>query len=397
MSLTPAYITLLSTQVAPVRETAERLSDMRDKNITHMVEEETLLLWITGIVIGLFAMALLFFLATLVSRKIKNIKMARVEVLDQKYLQFLSELISGEAANPMHGLLGLQSETTLSLDKDDIAKALPREVLKTNLLELHRHLAGEEKGKLREVYLMWGYAKEALKDLNAKQYERRVAAIGELAQMDIRDAYQDIFELINDKTEVVRDKAIKARAQLDVAPLSMLSELEHSLSPWQQTFIYNALVHFHSENLPSLQKYLDAEREDIVLFSMTLAGKFYQTDCVDILLAKLEEESRDIRYRAIEVLGQFPSPVVKEKLQLHFDGATEAGEQHQVLKALESMLNTEDTDWLFALLSADDRDLVITAARFLQTINENADLALAISPEKEEWLQHALDASIHQL
>ena len=84
------YLAKISTVHAAsnnsLSDAAVKLSDMRDENITGIVTEELLLQWITGIVIGLFALALFFFIYTLISRNFKNKKKVKVDDLNQKYI-----------------------------------------------------------------------------------------------------------------------------------------------------------------------------------------------------------------------------------------------------------------------------------------------------------------------
>lgn len=389
---------ILSTvQQNTLAKGAEKLSSMRDKNVTNLVSEELLLQWVTGIVIGLFAMALFFFFSTLISRALNNKKQVVIDELNNKYLMFLTELISGDATDAMYKELELSTETTLSLDKDDITDPRSRKVLKANLLELYRHISGDEKKKLRNVYLMLGYAKETVKSLKSRDYETRVNAIHELSLIDVKDAYADIFELINDKAETVRDAAIKARARRAEQPLAMLEQIQYPLSAWQQTAIYNAIVRYHKDNIPSFAPYIKLEDERIVRFSIKMASTFQQVECINELFVRLNDSSKDIRLEVIAALVKFESIETKNKLIERLVLVEDTIEELAILTSLKGMIEDTDTDWLLDKLSSENREVVITCSRMLRDMDKNKDLLSYVTDENEDWVKHAIDQSIQRL
>lgn len=383
-------------QVSGLERTAHRMGDMRDENITNLVQEETLVMWITGIVTLLFTLAFLFFFFTIYSRNRKNKREARAEELQKKYYNFLSELVSGESSGGMLSMLSGDGETTLTLSEADIKNEFNRAVLKTNLMDLHRLLAGPEKGKLREVYLMLGFAVSALKELGNKNPYKRRDAVDELAQMDIRDAYDSIFKLINDKSEIVRDAAIQARAELDANPLTMLKELEFSFSPWQQSKIFKQVTVHSQISHDSLQYWLSAEREDISSFLLKLISHFHWDDSIPELLQYVQSGKQGLRMKVIEVLGAFPSQRVKDCL-LEALNKTEGEENIMVvLKALSTMLTSEDQNWLIDLMQTAEKRVTMLVAHMLQ---QSVDVrAIPVFDEnRKQWIQHAINLKTTKL
>ncbi len=375
---------------------AVKLSDMRDENITGIVTEELLLQWITGIVIGLFALALFFFTYTLISRNVKNKKKVKVDDLDQKYQMFLSELVSGTDGS-IHEELGLRVDTTLSLDLTDLKDKLSRMVLKKNILELYRFISGPEKNTLRNTYLMLGFAKEAMSALINGNSEKKVIAIDELSMLHIRDAHETMFTLVNDKSEVVRDAAIAARARRDENPLTILDELQYPFTEWQQTGMYNAIVKYHKNNIPSFKKYIKSDNNNVACFSISLASLFQQTDCINDIIGRLNDANQKIRFEAAKALPAFASEKVKCSLKDRLDNTSDTEEVCMLLQALQHMVDSDDTDWLLELMSVNDRDIVIEAAKVLAKLDKIKELKALQTNENKTWINHAIDKAIHAL
>lgn len=376
---------------------AHKLSDMRDKNITGIVTEEVLLQWIAGIVLGLFALALFFFVYTLLSRHTKNRKNTKVVDLDQKYQMFLSELISGTNDSSIVEGLGLRIDTTLSLELADLKDKLSRETLKKNLLELYRFISGPEKNTLRNVYLMLGYAREAMEALSSHSYEKKVVAIDELSMLHVRDAYSILFTLVNDRSETVRDAAIAARARRDENPLAMLNELKYPFTKWQQTGVYNALIKYHADNIPSLKNYIKSTDKNIACFAINLASLFQQTECMEYIVERLNDEDSTIRTEVIKALPAFASEAVKGLLIDRLRKAEDSDETCIVLKSMQGMIDNEDADWLLDLMATNDRDIVIEAAKVLTAIDKVQELNAIRNEKNSTWINHAIDKAIHAL
>lgn len=384
------------TKNSSLAETAVKLSDMRDENITNLVTEELLLQWIAGIVIFLFAAALFFFFFSLISRAMKNKKQAKVDVLNEKYRLFLSEIVSG-TDNAMKAELGVSADSTLSLDLSDINGRLSRAVLKENLLELYRHISGQEKEAIRNIYLMLGYAKEAIHALKNGNVPKRIQAIDELSMLDVKDTHKEVFKMVNDKSEAVRDVAIAARARRDEHPLSLLEDLQNPFSKWQQSVVYNALVKYHADHIPSFKKYVISSNQDIAYFSMRLASLFQQAECAVPISKRLDDDSKEVRLEAARSLSAYPSGEFKELLQEQLDNTNDVQEKCVLLKAMRDMIDGTDTDWLLDLVIKGDRDVVIESANMLAGIGKIDELSNVINNTNEPWLKHATDKSIHAL
>ena len=384
----------LSTSLSPLKNAAHNLGDRRDENITQLIEEETLKLWIICIVIFLAGCAFLLFSYTVIHRHLANKKDAKKKLLKQKYTQFLAELTSGAEADSMLSMLDSTGEKTLTLDYEDLKDLSHRQVLLEGIKTLHRQFNGEIQTRLRATYLMMGFASDALKSLKSKKPQRRAAAIKELSQFDIRDAYSTIFSLVNDPSQSVRDAAIKGRAKLDTHPLLQLKELKYELTDWQKSLIHFEMSKISREDLPRIHTYLNPEKEDQYSFIAKMSNEYRQKEMVAPLLSHITHKSTIIRNATYEALSNFPSEQVKNALLEQLTGTTAPEEQNNLLKAISEMLDIGDLQLLQDVLTLEDRDLVIEAARQLLKLSPGFADEIPNDYTHMEWVAHAIDPKI---
>lgn len=384
----------IPSNLSPLKDAAHNLGDRRDENITQLIEEETLKLWITCIVVFLVGCTFLLFCYTLIHRHLKNKKDEKEKLLNKKYTQFLAELTSGAESDSMLSMLDSTGEKTLILDYQDLKNRGHRKVLLDGIRTLHRQFSGEVQSRLRETYLMMGFASDALKGLQSKKPQKRAAAIKELSEFDIRDAYSTIFALVNDKSQSVRDAAIKGRAKLDTHPLLQLKELNYELSDWQKSLIHFEISKISREDLPRLHTYLNPEKEDQFSFITTISSEYRQKEMVAPLLSYIAHNSASIRKMTHKALSNFPSKQVKEALLQQLIATAAPEEQKTLLEAVSEMLDDNDLQLLKDLLSLENRELVIESARQLLKIAPELVEKLPTDFNHKEWVAHAIDPKI---
>lgn len=374
---------------AEVRASFENeLTSRGTEGITSIVQYEVLMSWIEGVSGFLLSLTILFFLSVLFSRYSKNRREAHVKALQKKYFEFLSELISGDYSVKSLGLLAGDGEITLKLSNQDVTNEFNRSVLKTNLLDLHRFLNGNEKEKLRELYLILGFATTALSHLKSKNPYKRKNAIAELSQMDIREAYDSIFQMINDASEVVRDAAIHARAELDMSPLAMLKELSHPFTPWQQSKVFLQVTSHSQISEDILSLWFSSERNDISGFLLKLIAHFHWDNSISELLKYEQSGRNELRMEVIETLGSFPSGKVKDCLLTAFGKTEIEKEKVVILKAVANMLSREDQNWMLELLQTSGKRITMIVAQLLHLSMDVSSIEV-LDENRRRWIQHA--------
>ena len=327
---------------------------------------------------------------SLYSRRKKNSQIAKGKKLNQKYHLFLSELASGNYENKALELMAGEKETTLALNKIDFMEPFHRTTLLNSLLNLHRDLAGEAAHKLREIYLSLGYKEESLKKLKSRSWEKRVAGIKELNQMDIRDGYAPLFRLINDKNPLVKLEAILTRMKMDTSPLSFFNELENDITEWEQLRIHHCLAQFPIDDVPSFTPYLNHHLESVQLFSVRMCAIFNEVGAEQNLLELLNKETSELNLAIVDSLSNIGGEKAIHKMYSIYEH-TSSTLKKKIINSLLKISGAEELDFFNQQLQAGDYDIQLAAANALVHLGEKGEQYLTVQAQNSASINRIVE------
>jgi HEAT repeat protein len=336
------------------------------------IESDPTLIFIWFLIIFFIIATVVILSATILIRKKKNSDLEKTNTLNERYHQFLSELASGNYTDKALEIMSADKETTLALNKEDFTKPFNRKTLLKELLSLQKDLAGEAAYKLREVYLTLGYKEESLKKLKSLDWMKRVEGIQELKQMDIKDGYQPLFKLVNDRNQLVRLEAILARMKMDVNPLSLFEELEDDLTDWEQLRIHNLLHRLPLQDIPSFLPLLDHKLTTVQLFGVKMVALFNQAETESLLIKKLGNTATKLNLHIVESLADIGSEKSVQKLHEIFEFAEEKLKV-KIINTLYQIAGESDAQFFTNQLSIENYDIKLAAAKAIVKLQEKGD------------------------
>ncbi len=258
-----------------LRLTAKDIPLDQTHNLTRHGDEETLIWIVWCVVATMLLSALLMALVIFIRRTWWAMTIKKEAYLRSRYENLLTEFICGDHENEMIRSLSSEKEALLSLSQKELRKSMNRRIFKECLLELHKHLSGQETNKLRDLYLILGFKHTAMQALKkSRSWEKLVESIAELSQLGIRDAKALIFPLVNHPNDMVSVAALRARVSLDLDPLLLLDDRKKDLSPWQKTQLRVVISRLPIEEMPDFRRWFHHPNATVVDFAKDMSDQF---------------------------------------------------------------------------------------------------------------------------
>ena len=352
------------------------------------------------VLIFIFISAILVFvIGIFISSTIKKRQEARQEKLRVRYSQYLASVLAEEEDEDKNDLVNYDIGRKLVLSKKDLSNTFNRNVLLQEILELHKHLRGNDANKLRNLYLSLGFTDDSTTKLRSRKWNLIVQGIHELTQMNIREAAMEIFAHLNHQNETVRHEAQLAKIKLDKNdPLGFLDGYTASLSHWEQANIYAALANFDKDHIPDFTRWLYSENDSVIIFALKMISQFNQFDAYDHVAGLLDHQSFHVRMEAIQALTRIGDHEIAPKLISMYQSQPKFV-RIQILKALANISSDKEISFFESQLQIEDFEINFQAAKAIVNITskdekqlngiyENADERL------KEIFNHVMDERI---
>ncbi len=252
-------------------------------------------IYLSGIALPLFlgtghimtgGIALLFiitFILAFLSFKIllNNKKSKFQSELKSKYQEFLTGVISNHYNEAY--LEDVHEEHTPFLDSKDIRNPKRREILLTELISLFKMLNGNEKQRLKDLYMGFGFASEVPSKLKSPNWASRISAVYEIGAFQLTQYYTLLTPRLDDQNHNVRKAAFAKCTELKANPLNMLEHVHGKINRWEKHLISESLKSRYPEMIPVIANY-KVLFPDHIEFLDELAIFYNQTDPKEISL-----------------------------------------------------------------------------------------------------------------
>ena len=260
--------------------------------------------------------------------------------------------------DPATGIPGTKKAKRLMVNKTF------RRLFTEELISAKKNITGSAAGNLKYLYHQLKLESFALKRLNRQHWHIKAKAIQELTLMDMRELESDLFVYTNDRNELVRMEAQVAVVQFNgFEGLRFLDTITYSISEWQQIKLLQKL-----SNLPpvhvEIDGWLKSSNNSVVVFALKLARTYHRFEMHDIILSCLDHANPQIRLQAIHCLGE----IYTDETSIHLISRFWREDlQHQLvmIKALQNIRSEKDNIFLTTLLSNDNYEMKLSAARAL--------------------------------
>ena len=206
----------------------------------------------------------------------------KLNTLRQRYALFFAEWVLQE---PNYEQKDTPNTQSLLLTDQDTTDPFCRNVLKEQILLLHKNILGNEAQRLVDYYKALGFPSVAYKNLNSKSQYTIIKALNELQQMNICESYAKVAPLMQHKNTNIATAAFCTALHLSLSDtIETLHQTKWTLTDWQQHLIHHSLSQLPNNKLPNFEQWLRHPSETVVLFALRMMNAFNQTCLPEQLL-----------------------------------------------------------------------------------------------------------------
>ena len=281
-----------------------RISESTNKvhHITAFVKEETLILWLTCVIVAFLSGAVVLLSMIMLQRKLKQRNERKAVILREKYENLLSELMSCYYEN---GKVFSKIKYSTYLDKKDKTSSFNRHILLEQIILLKKHVGGDETQVLDNLYKKLGFQRESIRKLKNSHWTMRFEGITELTLMESRSIEGTFMKMTKDKHSLVRISAIKALILRGAKWERALLRFDYPLTPWDMYQICEALSKRQVIHLPDFSPLLKSVNLTVIHFTLLMIKHFHSLDAVQNVKPFLSHPNEKIAKAAKDVMEQF--------------------------------------------------------------------------------------------
>lgn len=239
------------------------------------------------------------FIVIISSRIYKSYLELRTKKLVEVYEPLLANLLFGEYDNEEK-----RAHIVRRIKKRYLVNEFNNEVFMAELLNLHKNFSGDVCDDIRNLYLEFNLLKFSMRKLKAFPWDVKIKGIRELTQMDIKDAYDEIFKYVDSKNSILRLETLLSLIQLSESdPLKFLSNTKAKMTGWQQVNILAILSILNTDDLPDFKRWLNSPNDSVALFTIRMINHFKQINSISSIVPMLDDPREEIREAVVQTIG----------------------------------------------------------------------------------------------
>lgn len=289
------------------------------------------------IVLAFFTICnIILFIVIISSRVYKNYVALRTKRLQEVYEPLLANLIFGE-----YDTEDRRAMIVRRIKKRYLVNEFNNEVFLQELLNLHKNFSGDICDHIRSLYMEFGLVKYSMRKLKAFPWDVKIKGIRELTQMDIKDAYDEIFKYVDSKNAILRLETLLSLIQLSESdPLKFLSNTKSNMTGWQQVNILAILSVLNTDDLPDFKRWLNSPNNSVSLFTIRMINHFKQIGSINSIIPMLDDPREAVREEVVNTIGNlelygFADELIKVYYREH---------DRLKIKILQVMVKVSDDD-----------------------------------------------------
>lgn len=286
-----------------------------------------------------FVFIAMVFVVSILGSRIVNTRRSssREKILDefQKTINVFIILESSDETN-------IQFPMAFYLDKlqRKIRSSFSKQLLIDLLISSKQNLSGSSSSMLKEVYHSLKLDRFSFSKLRSSSRIRKIQGLQELAEMECKDAFRGIQQLLTHKATIVRQESFIAMIRLVGTPFELAERYKGAITPWMQLTIHKHLSRMESDRLPRFYNWFDNANADVRKFAMSMSHLFRQQEAVEHLGSLLKDRNHEIASLAAAALGDMGAVEYSEAIaDLGRRYPSHKALQLKIIRALEQVGN----------------------------------------------------------
>ena len=280
----------------------------------------------------------------------------------------LNEAIFAEDENE---LVFLDATTKKLLTNTHYRQCLIDEIIKTRKV-----LSGSSCGALKNLYEQLALNKDSFQKISHLGWQKKAKGIQELSSMEQGKYVKDIFRLTVHENETVRNEAqCGLVSYYGFLGLRFLNVTVHPISEWQQIQLLHKLNAAKIPNAAMLKRWLSAEMESVVIFSLKLASFYNNFEVYDEAIKCLSHESVKVKLQVLEYLKKIQVDDTAEMIINEYVNDNKIF-RLAVIDTLKYVGDIKEVPFLLLQLQDKDNDIKAAAAKTLMVLHPNDNVFL---------------------
>lgn len=307
----------------------------------------------------------------------------RIEATYQKKYEsdLIEYLYAGDDIN-----INEQQKQIIKYLKKCSENSLKRKIIINTFLRLKDDISGETADAIQNLYYQTGLLESATTRLKSKKWNTVARAIRELTQFEIKEAHDDIIQLINHPKKEVRNEIQKYLVKLfRFEGLEFLDVLESELSEWDQIQLLEILNKFNNLHIPDIGNWLRSPNQSVVSFALKLAKIYKQFDAKDDIITLFNHPNTEIRIEAINLVTQLgifeAAEILKKDL---FDRSLD--EQIAFFKMMEEMSMPDDLAFIEEHVQHENFYIRISVMKIMNLITVDSNNTFTINNADQNYI-----------
>jgi len=250
-----------------------------------------------------------------------------------------------------------------------------RKLLINEIMSAKRSITGISADNLKHLYVQLGLDKYAFSNLSSNKWHIRAKAIQELTVMDMHEFVDQICTYADDKNDLVRMEAQSALVQFNgFEGLSFLETLNSPISNWHQIKLLQQLSQLPPANI-DMTSWFTTTNSSVIIFTLKLARVYQRFDLYYEIVSCLDHEDPAVRHEAIHCLNEIYTDETSDDFISRFLNEI-LKNQLAMIKVMETVGTEKDVLFLLDLLTYENDEIKISAARALVQSNKNGMVSL---------------------
>lgn len=306
----------------------------------------------------------------------------RIETTYQK--KYESDLIEYLYASDDESTIE-QRQKIVSYLKTCAENRLKRKIIISTFLKLKNDISGETADTIQDLYYQTGLFQSAISKLKSKKWDAVARSIRELNQFEIKEAHDEIIQLINHPKKQVRIEIQKYLVKLfRFEGLEFLNILENQLSEWDQIQLLEILNKFKNLHIPDMHDWLRSKNDSVISFTLKLVRIHNQFGVKDEIIALFNHPNQDLRIDAISLVSHLG---IYEAVEILKNGLFERSLEEQIafFKMMEEMSMPDDIPFVKEHMNHDNFYIRISVMKIMNLITVDDDNTFTINSIAENY------------
>jgi len=287
------------------------------------------------------------------------------------------------------------------LKKLPLNNTIVSNILVNQILTYHKNFTGRTRKVLSILYRMLNLDKKPKKNITNKNWEVKIEAIREAAEMGLKEMTGQIIKYTDDENALLRMEAQTAYIKFSKKdPFRFLDRAQEQILDWHQVVLFEIITKNKNLVIPSFSKWLRSPNDTVIMLCLKLIEHFMQFDAAEEVQLLLKHHNPQIVKKSVEIIGKLElESAEKHMFEIYFDHSEEI--KLEILNSLGKISSGNYDDFLASRIYSSNPKIKLAALYAIRKNPKDGKLKLQdiynqATVENKAVIKHVLDSRIKQ-